>query len=142
MRKRDMTAVAVTIEIICAILGIAYCGLQIYYGYYYRVNPLTLILNLLVAILVYAGLSMLSCYPERLNALDPEVCIGKIRKYSIRLIRLVKVVFTASLLVPCVSDAFGYQMDAIYSLVVVALVVIIAVFYEVKILKLINEIKK
>ena len=36
--------------------------------------------------------------------------MGKVRKYSIRMIRLVKLVFIIGLMVPCVGDVIGIEL--------------------------------
>ena len=75
------------------ILGIVYIGLQIYYGIAYKVAPYKFICNIAGVVLIYEGLSLVSCQPEKINRLPKEVCVGKVRKYSVRMIRLVKLVF-------------------------------------------------
>lgn len=139
MRKEDMSVLAVLLEAIVIILGLIYIGLQVFYGIYYHVMPFKLILNLLVMILVYAGLSLLSVYPERLNSIPPELCKGKVRTYSLWMIRLVKAVFVVSLLIPCVFDALGVEIQSVYSLIVIGLIVVIAGYCEYQI---ITEIRK
>ena len=68
------------------ILGIVYIGLQIYYGIVYKVAPYKFICNIAGVVLIYVGLSLVSCQPEKINRLPKEVCVGKVRKYSIRMI--------------------------------------------------------
>lgn len=135
MRREDLTVPALFLEAIGMIFAIVYIGLQIYYGVCFHISPLNLVLNLLVMILVYVGLSLLSSYPERLNRLPVEVCRGNVRKYSIRMIRLVKFVFVTGLLIPCVFDALGIEIMKVYSLIVVGVILVIAVFYEYNIIK-------
>lgn len=139
MRKEDMSALALFLEAIVIILGFIYIGLQVFYGLYYHIAPYKFILNLLAMILVYAGLSLLSMYPERLNSIPTELCKGKIRTYSLWMLRLVKAIFVISLLIPCVFDALGIGISSVYSLIVIGLIVIIAGYCEYQIL---TELKK
>ena len=55
------------------------------------------------------------------------------------MIRFIKFVFVAGLLVPCVCDAAGYEILSAYSLIVIGIIIVMAVYYEVRIL---SEIKK
>ena len=72
MRREDLSVSAIFLEAIEIIFGIIYIGLQIYYGLYYHITPYKFIMNLLAMILVYLGLSLLSCYPERINNIAEE----------------------------------------------------------------------
>ena len=86
MKKEDLTVPAIFAEAIGMILGIVYIGLQIYYGIVYKVAPYKFICNIAGVVLIYVGLSLVSCQPEKINRLPKEVCVGKVRKYSIRMI--------------------------------------------------------
>ena len=115
MRKRDMTFASAVLEAIDAILALAYIGLQIYYGV---------------------------CYPEKLNHIAAELCVGNIRKYSLRLLTFVKLVFTAGLLVPCVCDAFGIAIRDVYSLIMIGLILVVTAYYEYRIFQEIKSLRK
>ena len=80
-------------------------------------------------------------YPERVNGLSREVCTGAIRRYTIRMVELIKLVFVLSLLFTSICDALGYRVDAAYSLIVMGLILVVAVVFEVKIIKNIAQIK-
>jgi len=101
-----------------------------------------ILMNVLILILVYTGLTMLIRYPERVNGLPREVCTEDIRKYTIRMVELIKLVFVLSLLFTSICDALGYRIDAAYSLIVMAFILMIAVVFEVKIIKILRERKK
>ncbi len=73
-------------------------GLQVYYGIVYGAGAVRIVMNVLILILVYMGLTVLAIYPERVNGLPREVCTGAIRKYTIRMVELIKLVFVLSLL--------------------------------------------
>ena len=62
--------------------------------------------------------------------------MGKVRKYSIRMIRLVKLVF---IMVPCVGDVIGIELKDAYSLLVIAAILVITVFYEYRIIQLLRN---
>lgn len=142
MRKEDMSAVALLLEAVVLILGIVYIGLQLFYGFYYHIGIFKVVMNLLIMILVYVGLSILSVYPERINRIPEEYCVGNIRKYSIRMVRFVKTIFVVGLLVPCVFDVLGIGIQSAYSLIVIGLIIAISIFYEWLIIKEIRNINE
>lgn len=135
MRKEDMNVPALILEAIDIIFGLAYIGLQIFYGLYYSIPAYKFVCNVLAMLLVYIGLSILSNYPERLNRIPAEICVGKVRVYSLRIIRIVKFIFVTGLLIPCIFDAIGHQIKNTYSLIVIGMVLIIAVYYEYRLIK-------
>lgn len=135
MRKEDLSATAVIAEAVAVILGIVYVILQIYYGIIYHIAAYKFVCNIVGVILIYAGLTLLSCYPEKINRLPAEKCVGPVRSYSVWMVRLVKLVFIAGLMIPCVSDVLGIEMRDAYSLIVVAALLCIAVFCEYKIIR-------
>ena len=139
MKKEDLTVPAIFAEAIGMILGIVYIGLQIYYGIAYKVAPYKFICNIAGVVMIYVGLSLVSCQPEKINRLPKEVCAGKVRKYSIRMIRLVKLVFIIGLMVPCVGDVIGIELKDAYSLLVIAAILVITVFYEYRIIQLLRN---
>ena len=130
MKKEDLTVPAIFAEAIGMILGIVYIGLQIYYGIAYKVAPYKFICNIAGVVLIYVGLSLVSCQPEKINRLPKEVCVGKVRKYSIRMI---------GLMVPCVGDVIGIELKDAYSLLVIAAILVITVFYEYRIIQLLRN---
>ena len=89
MKKEDLTVPALLMEAVGLILGIVYIGLQIFYGVTYHVSPYRYMGNILCLVLVYALLTILSCHPEKINRIPDELCIGKGRKLSIRMVRVV-----------------------------------------------------
>lgn len=139
MRKEDLTVPAVIAEAIDVIVGIVYIGLQIYYGIANHVPLYRFICNIVGLFLVYAGLTILSNHPEHVNRLAPEVCVGRIRSYTLRMLRLIKLVFVVGLMVPCVGDVLGIELLDTYSLIVIFLIILIAVIYEYKILLVIRK---
>ena len=139
MRKNEWSGIAVLVEITSAILEMIYLVLQIYYGLSYGVQPYKWILNILMSLLVYTGLQLLVFYPERINRLSPEICVGEVRKFSIRMVRLIKFVFVAGLMIPSVADAFGVFVPEAYSLIVILCMLVLAGFYEIKIIRLLKK---
>lgn len=142
MKKNEMTGLDFLLEAIGIVSTVIYIGLQIYYGVAYSVNMLNLIMNMLMLLLVYAGLTLFQVYPERVNGLSREVCSGKIRRYTIQMVRLVKLVFVGGLLFASICDAMGIQMNSGYSMIVVVLIVAVAIFYEYRIIKILREMHK
>lgn len=139
MRKRDLTPAAVLAEAVSIVAGIVYFVLQVIYGFFYPAAWRQPVLNILMAGLVYAALTLLSLYPERLNHLSPEACRGDIRKYSLRMVRMVKLLFMCGLMVPCICDIAGYPMSGLYTAAGIGLMLFVAIFYEVKIIGLLRN---
>ena len=90
--------------------------------------------------LVYIAITWLQHYPEKLNHIAAELCVGNIRKYSLRLLTFVKLVFTAGLLVPCVCDAFGISIRDVYSLIMIGLILVVTAYYEYRIFQEIKSL--
>lgn len=142
MRREDWSVPALLAEAVCILLEFMYIGLQIYYGVSYHVPPYKFLLNIAATVLIYAALTLLSVYPERINRLPAKLCEGRVRVLSIRMVRLIKCVFAAGLMIPCVCDAAGMQIREAYSLIVMGLILIIAVYYEARILQELRNNKK
>ena len=141
MKKNHLSTETLVFEIISAISALFYMGLQVYYGIVYGAGAVRIVMNVLILILVYMGLTVLAIYPERVNGLSREVCTGAIRKYTIRMVELIKLVFVLSLLFTSICDALGYRVDAAYSLIVMGLILVVAVVFEVKIIKILRKLK-
>lgn len=139
MRKEDLTVPAILAEAVEIIVGLVYIGLQIYYGVVNHIPPYRFICNIVGLLLVYAGLTVLSNHPEPDGLPAPEVCVGKVRKYTLRMLRLIKLVFVVGLMVPCVGDAIGIELKDAYSLIVIFAIILIAVWHEYKILLVIRS---
>ncbi len=139
MRKRDLTPAAMLAEAVSIVAGIVYIVLQVFYGYLYPAAWHQPVLNILMAGLVYGALTLLSLYPERLNHLRPEACRGDIRKYSLRMVRTVKLLFMCGLMVPCICDVAGYPMSGLYTAAGIGLMLFAAIYYEVKIIGLLRD---
>ena len=90
-----MTFASAVLEAIDALLALAYIGLQIYYGVCYHIQVFKFVANILVLLLVYIAITWLQHYPEKLNNIAEELCVGNIRKYSLRLLTFLKIVFNA-----------------------------------------------
>ena len=133
MKKNHLSTETLVFEIISAIAALFYMGLQVYYGIVYGAGA--------VLILVYMGLTVLAIYPERVNGLSREVCTGAIRRYTIRMVELIKLVFVLSLLFTSICDALGFRVDAAYSLIVMGMILVVAVVFEVKIIKILRKLK-
>ena len=136
MKKNHLSTETLVFEIISAIAALFYMGLQVYYGIVYGAGAVRIVM-----ILVYMGLTVLAIYPERVNGLSREVCTGAIRRYTIRMVELIKLVFVLSLLFTSICDALGYRVDAAYSLIVMGLILVVAVVFEVKIIKILRKLK-
>lgn len=111
LKKEEMTNMDFLLEAVGIVAAMIYLGLQIYYGIVYGVAFTGIILNAAILILVYVGLTLLARYPERVNNLPKEICSGKIRKYTIHMVRAVKLIFVLSLLFTSICDVAGVQIN-------------------------------
>ena len=141
MKWQDFSIPAIIGEAIDIIVLLAYITLQIYYSVEYHVSWYSVGMNILVAGLIYLALTILAMHPERVNRLSEADCTGLIRIYSLRMLRLVKFVFMLSLLVPCICDVVGIELPSIYNVATIVIMLLTAVYYEVKILQILMERK-
>lgn len=139
MKKDDMSYPAMMAEAVGIVSALLYLGLQIYYGVAYGVNMVNVVMNIVAMILVYTGFTLLTMYPERVNGLSREVCSGAIRKYTCRMLRMAKLIFVVGLLFASICDVLGKQINSAYSMVIVVLIVVTAVYYEYRIIKILRE---
>ena len=139
MKQPDWSVPAIIFEAVDIILGIAYIVLQVYYGVIYHVAAYRIGMNIAVAVLLYAGLTALAIWPERINGLSREVCVGSVRKLSIRMVRIEKCVFLLSLIIPCVCDVVGIHLRNLYDVAVILVILAIAIFYEVRIVQILRK---
>ncbi len=141
MKKEDMTTIDLLLEAVGIVSTLLYLGLQIYYGISYGANLVTVLMNGAVLVLVYLGLTMLTVYPERVNGLTKETCSGQVRRYTIHMVRLIKLIFVTGLLFASICDVMGHEINSGYSIIVVVLVVLVAVYYEWKIIRILRKKK-
>ncbi len=139
MKKSEMTWREMLVEAVGLVAAIVYLGLQIYYGFAYHVSVTKVLLNLIVMILVYAGFTMLGIYPERVNGLTKEAFTKQVRMYTIRMVRVAKLIFVGGLLVTSICDAMGKELPAFYTVAVLVLMVVTALYYEYRIIRLLRE---
>lgn len=139
VKKEDLTIANAVCEAVGIVSTLIYAGLQIYCGILYGVDIMTIITNIVMVVLVYAGLVMLALYPEKVNRLEPEICTGKVRQLTIHMLLYVKLVFVLSLLFTSVCDVIGRDLDGAYSLISVGFMVMIAVLYEIKIFQILRK---
>ena len=139
MRKEDLTANNAICEAVGIVSTLLYAGLQAYCGILYRAPVMNIVTNILMVFLVYIGLTMLAYYPEKVNRLEPEICVGKIRELTIHMLLYVKLIFVISLLFTSICDVMGKDVDGAYSLISVGLMVIVAVGYEIKIYNILRK---
>lgn len=142
MKKKENHLAGVLCEAVCLVSAALYIGLQLYYGFAYGVNASAIFMNITAMLLVYAGLTLLTVYPEKVNALSKEICTGKIRIYTIRMLHICKLIFVGGVLFTSICDVLGNQINTGYSLIVVVLIVLTAVFYEIKIIQILRKNQK
>lgn len=135
MNRKDWSILAIIFEAVDIMAGLGYCVLQGVYGWTYHIPLYRILINLLVVILIYAGLTLLAFYPEYLNRLPAGLCEGEVRKLSLRLVRVEKFLFLIGLLIPCICDVAAVHIPALYNVAVIFLMILIAVYYEVRILE-------
>ena len=139
MNRNEMTTAEMMFESVGMVSAILYIGLQLYYGFLYGADGISIMMNVAAMILVYAGLTLLAIYPEKVNGLTKEKCTGKIRKYTVRMVRFAKLIFVGGLLFTTICDVLGHKLHAGYSLVVVVLIVVTGVVYESKIIRILRQ---
>lgn len=139
MKKNEMTWQAMLVEAVGLVSAVIYLGLQIYYLFWYSASAMSVIMNIAVMILVYAGLTMLVIYPERVNGLTREVCSGDVRKYTIRMVRIAKLIFVGGLLFTSICDVMGKELPAGYTVGVLLGMIAVAFYYEYRIIRILRE---
>ena len=131
--KNEWRIWEIIIETITVIAVIVFVGLQIYYGYIYERSVMTLLYHLLPVLFLYAGMTVLQMYPELLNGNSGEPLQGKVHMYGVRMVRNCKMLVIFGMLFPSAADALGIEMDAAYSLLIMAGVLGTIVYYQVRI---------
>ncbi len=139
MRREDLTALNAICEAVGIVSALIYIGLQIYCGVLYGAGAVTIFMNITLLLLVYISLTMLAIYPERVNGLEPEVCVGKVRKLTIHMVLYIKLIFVFSLLFTSICDVIGRDVDEGYSLITVGAMILVAVLYEIMIFKILRN---
>ncbi len=134
MKKNEVTWQGMLAEAVGIVSAVIYLGLQIYYGVSYGVSAVNIIMNIIVMLFLYAGFTMLGIYPERVNGLTKEVCSGDIRKYTIRMVRIVKLIFVGGLLFASICDVMGKELSAGYTVGVIFFMAAVAFYYEYRII--------
>ncbi|MCC8168575.1 MAG: hypothetical protein LIO37_04460 [Clostridiales bacterium] len=134
MKKSDWSIPAIIAEALDILILIAYLALQICYGVIYSVSIYQVIMNIAAAGLVYAVLTLLAMYPHWVNRITKETCKGRIRVYTLRMLRIFKLIFLVGLLIPCICDVVAVTIPSIYNACLILLLVAVAVYYEVRIL--------
>ncbi len=142
MRKKDLNVPALLLEAVVILLAIGYIVLQIVYGIRYHRGAGIIVMNCLVMGLLYAFFTLLSIYPERVNRIPVEVCQGKIRKYTLWMVRLEKLIFSAGLVIPCVYDVLGEEIPTPSSIILVAVMFIVAAVFEWMIIRELRNMNK
>lgn len=142
MKKIETSASAVLSEALGAVMFGVYIGIQIYFAMTYDVRIGKVLMNLIALALIYMGLSVLSFYPERVNGLPKEICSGKIRSYTVWMVRLVKLIFTGGILFASICDALGYEIEKGYHLVVAVLILLAVIVCEVRIIRILRNNRK
>lgn len=142
MKKEDMTWSAMLAEAVGLVSTLIYLGLQIYYGVSYGVKAVNIVLNILMMVLIYAGLTMLCIYPEWVNGLHREVCVGDVRKYTLRMVRIEKIAIVLGVLFASVFDVIGKVLSAWYAVVIVGFMIVVTVYYEYRIIRILRDIYK
>lgn len=136
-----MTTAGLLAEAVGIVAGFVYIGMQIFYGISYGVAAKNILLNIVMLLLVYAGLTLLARYPERVNGLPKDKCSGVVRKDTLRMLGGVKLIFILSLLGTSICDVMGIEISSWYSVAVVLLIVGTVFYYEGKIIHFIRKKK-
>ena len=62
-----------------------------------------------------------------------------LHKRSLFINVLIKLVFLAGLMIPCVGDVLGIELKEAYSLNMIAAILVIAIGYEIKIIEILRQ---
>lgn len=139
MRKEEMTWMAMLAEAVGLVSAVVYLGLQIFYGVSYGISAVDILMNVVIMLLIYAILTMLAIYPEWVNGLSKEVCIGRVRKYTIRMVRIEKIILIEILLLTSICDVMGRLLPPWTTAGVIVVMVAVAVYYEYRIIRILRE---
>ena len=137
-----MTVGALLAETASIILVIAYIIFQIMYLYKYPMMTISGMIHIAVIILIYLFFTVLSVYPEWIHRLQANQCKGSIRKYSLRMVRSLKLLLIVGLLIPSIYDVMGKEMRPVYSLILIGILVILVVYYEYQIIRILRNNRK
>lgn len=129
MMKKEWKIWEIIIETVTVVAALAFTGLQVYYGYLYKRSMTALIYHLLPVLCLYIGMMALQIFPELLNGFGSEPLQGKVRVYSVRMVRTCKMFVMLGMLFPSAADALGIEMDAAYSLFIMAGILGTIVYY-------------
>lgn len=139
MRKEEMTWMAMLAEAVGLVSAVVYLGLQIFYGVSYGISAVDILMNVVIMLLIYAILTMLTIYPEWVNGLSKEVCTGRVRKYTIRMVRIEKIILIEILLLTSICDVMGRLLPPWTTAGVIVVMVAVAVYYEYRIIRILRE---
>lgn len=139
MRKEEMTWMAMLAEAVGLVSAVVYLGLQIFYGVSYGISVTNILMNVVIMLLIYAILTMLTIYPEWVNGLSKEVCTGRVRKYTIRMVRIEKIILIEILLLTSICDVMGRLLPPWTTAGVIVVMVAVAVYYEYRIIRILRE---
>lgn len=142
MKKEDMTWGAMLAEAVGLVSALIYSVLQIYYGLSCSAETVNVVVNILMILLIYAGLTMLCIYPEWVNGLKKEVCTGDVRRYTLRMVRTEKIAVVLGVLFACIFDIAGKVLSGWYTVAIVGFMIVAAVYYEYRIIRILRELYK
>lgn len=141
MKKEEMTMPDMLSEAVGIVAAAVYTGLQIYYGILYKDSStvIQILRNLLVLFLVYFGLTLFQLYPEWLNHLTKEACTGQIKRTTIVMVRVVKLIVILSLTAASFCDVLGITLKSGTGWIIGAVTGAVIICQEAKIIRLIKE---
>lgn len=139
MKKGEMTWIEMLVEAVSLVSAVIYLGLQIFYGISYGVSVMDIGVNILVMLLVYVGFTMLAIYPERVNGLSKGACSGDVRKYTLRMVRIEKLIFVEALLFTSICDVIGKSLPTGYTVGIILFMVAAALYYEYRIIRILRK---
>lgn len=120
MEKREMKAWEAVMEALGVMAVMAFLGMQIYYGYRYERSLAALLSHFLPVILLYTGMTVLQMHPEFLNGRNSEPLKGIVKTYAVRMVRNAKLLLILGMLIPSAADLLGVEMNASYSILIMA----------------------
>ncbi len=142
MKHSDWPIWAIIAEAVDILALLAYIVLQVLYGLLYQVAIYKVLLNLAVLVVIYVAFTLLALHPELLySQLPTDQVPGRVRVLTLRMLRIIKLVFILGLLVPCIFDVLAIKLSNIYNACLILLLIAIAVYYEVRILLTLRDLK-
>ena len=129
MKKQEWKAWEIVIEAVTAAAVLVFLGLQVYYAYLYDSGLMILLYHLLPVVFLYIGMTVLQRFPELLNGRGSEPLDKTVCMYAVRMVRNGKLLLILGMLVPSIADVLYIEVNAAYSLMIMAGILLNILYY-------------